>query len=216
MKFILDFFARNKTYRTFDKYLALSICFSLALLVLSLLVNFHAGQYALEEASNPVTDVILSNLPVYDVSVAFIYGPVLFWALVVGLCVSNPHRIPLVLKSVVMVMLIRSLFISLTHIGPFPERMSVEFSYFTSFTTFGSDLFFSGHTAYPFLMALLFWKKKYLRVLFIVFSLFFAVVVLLGHVHYTIDVLGAYFITHSIHLLSRKFFAKDWERFEAV
>lgn len=212
----MKFFTLQKNHRTIDKYLALSIVFSFALLVVSLIINFYAGQYALEEASNPVTDIVLSNIPVFDVSMAFIYGPVLFWALVVGLCISDTHRIPLVLKSVVLLMLVRSVFISLTHIGPFPERMTVEFSYFSSFMTFGSDLFFSGHTAYPFLMSLIFWKNKNLRVLFFSFSLFFAIVVLLGHVHYTIDVVGAYFITHSIYHLSKRLFPKDHERFEAV
>lgn len=212
----MKFFTLIKNHRAIDKYLVLSIVFSFALLVVSLIINFYAGKYALEEASNPVTDIVLSNIPVFDVSMAFIYGPVLFWALVLGLCISNPHRIPLVLKSIVLLMLVRSVFISLTHIGPFPERMTVEFSYLSSFTTFGSDLFFSGHTAYPFLMALIFWANKKLRILFIAFSLFFATVVLLGHVHYTIDVLGAYFITHSIYYLSKRLFAKDCARFEAV
>ena len=37
-----------------------------------------------------------------------------------------------------------------------------------------------------------------LRYLFLAWSVFFGIVVLLGHLHYTIDVLSAFFITYGI------------------
>jgi hypothetical protein len=211
-----QFLKREKDYQAIDRYLAISICVSFILLALCLVVNFFSARYALESASNPVTDMVLSNIPVYDVEIAFVYGPFLFWALVLGLCISNPHRIPYAAKCVVFLALLRSLFVSLTHIGPYPERIDVEPSVLVTSLTLGSDLFFSGHTAFPFLMALIFWKNKRLRYLFLALSIFFASVVLLGHVHYSIDVLGAFFITHSVYMISEKLFKKDWERFEAV
>jgi hypothetical protein len=50
--------------------------------------------------------------------------------------------------------------------------------------SFGGDLFFSGHTGLPFLMALLFWENLRLRVLFIASSVFFGIIVLMGHILY--------------------------------
>ena len=77
----------------------------------------------------------------------------------------------------------------------------------------GNDLFFSGHTGLPFLLALIFWENKKLRFLFLGFSVLFAVVVLLGHLHYSIDVFAAYFITYTIFHICKFLFKKDWQLF---
>jgi len=50
-------------------------------------------------------------------------------------------------------------------------------------------------------MALLFWKNKIMRYIFIFGALSFGVIVLLGHLHYSIDVLAAFFITYTINHL---------------
>jgi membrane-associated phospholipid phosphatase len=76
----------------------------------------------------------------------------------------------------------------------------------------GHDLFFSGHVGLTFLMALLLWDTPKLRYIYLAISAVFAVVVLLGHLHYSIDVLGAYFITYSVYMLSMRIFKKDYER----
>ncbi len=52
------------------------------------------------------------------------------------------------------------------------------------------DLFFSGHTATLFLFFLIA-DKKYLKVVFLVFTFIIALAVLLQHVHYTVDVVVA-------------------------
>src|ERR1700677_4070629 len=77
----------------------ISAIFSLFLLICSTGVNFLAGIYAAERVSNPVTDIILSNIPVYDVDGIFIYGPLVLIAVIVGLCFVEPKRIPFVCKS---------------------------------------------------------------------------------------------------------------------
>lgn len=63
------------------------------------------------------------------------------------------------------------------------------------------DLFFSGHTATTFLLLLYVWRWPVLRVwmlaahVLVVASLFFA------HLHYTVDVLGAYAVTGIIYAI---------------
>ena len=52
------------------------------------------------------------------------------------------------------------------------------------------DLFFSGHTATLFLFFLIA-DKKYLKVIFLIFTSIVALAVLLQHVHYTVDVVAA-------------------------
>ena len=78
---------------------------------------------------------------------------------------------------------------------------------------FSGDLFFSGHTGLPFLMALIFWSSPRIRCFFLALSVFFAVTVLLGHLHYSIDVASAYLITYSIFCIARQTFPNDWQRF---
>ena len=189
-----------------------SIVVAIAIFIVSLIINYYAGTYATEKASSPVTDIILSNTRVYDVDIMFVYGAVVMVSAIAILCLAKPERLPFVLKNISLFVLVRSMFIVMTHLGPFPTQTDVSpFNVISSFS-FGGDLFFSGHTGLPFLMALSFWHNKILRYMFIVISIFFAIVVLLGHLHYTIDVASAFFITYGIHQISKIFFKKDHDR----
>ena len=193
-----------------DKEFVMSFLAGIAILLISLVINFYSSTYATKSASNPVTDIILSNIPVFDVDHFFIYGPWILWIFVGLICTTKPFRIPFILKSIALFVIIRSIFISLTHIGPFPSQILIEPSRLINDFSTGGDLFFSAHTGLPFLMALIFWQKKYLRYLFILTSIFFGAIVLLGHLHYSIDVLAAFFITYSIYHIAEVFFKKDF------
>ena len=102
-----------------------------------------------------------------------------------------------------------SLFISLTHIGPFATQIVITPVTIVNKFSFGADLFFSGHTGLPFLLALVYWDQKLLRFFFLACSVFFAIIVLLGHLHYSIDVLAAFFITYTITRIAELLFKKD-------
>lgn len=183
---------------------------SFLLFFFSVIVNYYAGAYATDRVSNSVTDIILSNTPVFDVDGLFVYGAVALIAFIGVLCVAHPKRIPLTFYSLALFFFIRGGFVSLTHIGPFPEHTPIHFTtdigiYFSKIF-FGDDLFFSGHTGAPFLMALVYWRQKTLRYFFLLASVFFGAVVLLGHIHYSIDVVAAFFITFTIFQLVLYFF----------
>jgi hypothetical protein len=74
----------------------------------------------------------------------------------------------------------------------------------------GNDLFFSGHTGYPFLLALIFWNIPVLRYFFFLCSIAGGVVVLLGHLHYSIDVFSAFFIAYGVFEIAKKIFNKEY------
>lgn len=200
-----------------DKSFLISFLGGLLLLGISLVAQFFTSDYVNSLPSAPVTDLILSNIRVYDVGGIFVYGSVLllFVGLFVGL--KRPNYMPFAMKSLALFTLIRSFFVILTHISAFPTRVTINSSFFNNeffsgiFT--GNDLFFSGHTGLPFLLALIFWDNKKLRFIFLGFSFLFAVVVLLGHIHYSIDVLSAYFITYGIFQICKFLFKKDWQLF---
>ena len=196
---------RNKRY-------IISFISSFIFLSIAMIINFFAGTYATERASNPVTDIILSNIRVYDVDGFFIYGSFLLVIVIALVVLHRPNKIPFTIKSIALFIIIRSIFITLTHLGPFPSQTIIQ-SDILSKMSFGGDLFFSGHTGLPFLLALMFWNEKWLRYIFLAFSIMFAVVVLLAHLHYSIDVLAAFFITYSIFHISTYIFKKNLNMF---
>jgi PAP2 superfamily C-terminal len=196
-----------------NKGLRNEIIFAVVLLAASLTLNFFAGIYATESASNPVTDIILSNTRVYDLDGVFIFGSWFLFLFITLLCIWRPWKAPFTIKTVALFVVIRAIFFSVTHIGPFPTQVELSPNGFMSYFVFGGDLFFSGHTGLPFLLALINWKEKWLRYLFISLSIILAIVVLLTHLHYTIDVLSAWFISYGIYKIAERFFAKDLEYF---
>lgn len=196
--------------RTFRRSSILAI----AMFIGSLAVQGWAVTFATEKASNPVTDLILSNTKALDVDFFFVWGMVLLIAFISYLCLVKPKRIPFVLHSLTLFIVIRSMFVSLTHISPFPEHTVIDFGTAVTKVFFGADLFFSGHTGAPFLMALIFWNNIKLRYIFLAWSLFFAGVVLLGHLHYSIDVASAFFITFAIYHIALKFFPEEKTMFD--
>lgn len=209
-----------QTYKTFfsDKSFLISFFGGLLLLTVSLVVQFFVSGYTDNIPSTPVTDLILSNIRVYDVDGIFVWGSVLLLFIGVFVGLKQLKCMPFAMKSVALFVLIRSFFVILTHISSFPTRIAIDSPFFNHeffngiFT--GNDLFFSGHTGLPFLLALIFWNTKTLRTVFLGFSVLFAIVVLLGHIHYSIDVASAYFITFTIFHICKSLFKKEWELFK--
>ncbi len=184
------------------------------LLSLGLLLNYGTTVYASHAASNAVTDVFLDNLPVVNVDFVFVDGAILFWIFAIAILVYEPRRIPFIIKSIALFIIVRSFFVGLTHIGASPQQIPMDLSNWIEKITFGGgDLFFSGHTGLPFLLALIFWKNRILRIIFLLSSVMFGAITLLGHIHYSIDVFAAFFITYTIFHLAQKLFAKDYKTF---
>lgn len=193
------------------KYYA-SLLESIILFIFSVYVTHYASMYAENRASNHVNDVILSNTRVYDFEFFFIYIAIMLGLFVIALCLRFRKTAPFLIKSVSLFIVIRSLFVSMTHIGPFPLKLELE-SKLLNFITSGNDLFFSGHTGLPFLIALIFWDHLYIRILFLTASVVLGATALLAHLHYSIDVFAAFFITYSIYHIAVKLFSKDFEFF---
>ena len=185
-----------------------SVLLSAVLFVASWFVNTYAILFATERASNPVTDLMLSNIPVFDVDGLFVYGTFVFAAFTVCVVCAHPKRLPFALYTVALFWMIRSGFTTLTHVAPFAHTTS-EFGPSINRIFFGADQFFSAHTGMPFLGVLAFWKKQWVRYTFLAGSAFFGVIVLLGHLHYSIDVAAACFITYGIFHIAEWMFPRS-------
>jgi membrane-associated phospholipid phosphatase len=202
------FIAKHKSFWTEWNFL-FEVIVGLLMLAVSIVATYYANYYTLIRASNSVTDILLDNLPVYNVSFIFNEGAFIFISILLAILLYEPKRVPFTLKTIALFLLIRSVFMTLTHIAPpldMPHRDTSEIIYKVSS---GDDLFFSAHTGMPFLLAIIFWQNKYLRYFFIVCSLIGGACVLLGHLHYSIDVLSAFFISFGIFHISKWLFPKD-------
>ena len=208
---------RYKTF-TVSSEARISLLTSTTIFFVSLVFNFYAGVYATNHASNYVEDIVLSNIPVFDVGGIFIWGTFIAIVFATLLTLSNPRRIPFILHSLALFFFIRGCFVSLTHLAPYPTQAPLDLDLGTIMSkqlAQGADFFFSGHTGAPFLFALMFWHIPTLRYAFLALSVSFGAIVLLGHLHYSIDVLSAFFITYSIFHLSKWLFLRDFELFHS-
>ncbi|MBR1198249.1 hypothetical protein JQ634_18605 [Bradyrhizobium sp. AUGA SZCCT0240] len=192
-----------------------SLCEGAAFLSASSIAIFAAVTYATVHASNHVTDFVLSRVGPYNVRFLFIYGTFTAFVITAGLLAWRPNRLPFALKATALFLVVRAVFVALTHMAPSPIDPQQPAPFFNSIF-YGSDLFFSGHTGMPFLAALAFWHILQWRVFFLALTAFFGAVVLLGHYHYSIDVLAALFITHGVFQTSRWLFSRDYALFRST
>lgn len=185
-------------------------------LLLALLVQSYANNYVDFVASTPVGDILLDNLPTINVGFFVVQGVLIFTLIVAFLLLVFPKYITFALKSLALFIIVRSFFVSLTHLGVNPNQLilnpdSIGFAIYNFFYSVKTDFFFSGHTGIPFLFALIFWKEKFWRYFFFTVSFIFGASMLLAHMHYSIDVFAAPFITYGIFTLAKHLFKDDFK-----
>ncbi|VVB79383.1 Uncharacterised protein [uncultured archaeon] len=185
------------------------IILSMLFLISAILINYASGFYVDHNTKTvSANDLLLDFLPSIDISPIFIYGAViivaLFFLYPLLFRLEEFHK---AVSQFSLLILVRSFFIILTHLSLPLDAIAVHAPNFLSFLNVQNDLFFSGHTSIPFLGFLLF-KNKKIKYFFLVSSIVMAVTVLLMHVHYTIDVLSAYFITYGVFKFGEKFYEK--------
>ncbi len=174
--------------------------------------NLYELSYSARPTSTYVGDLLLDNLPVVNLNVIIIEGA--FLAIVLGTLYVflRPRYVLFTLKALALFVAIRALFVSLTHVGIYPGNIDPGLGLFDGIYTylnFQTGFFFSGHTGLPFLLALIFWEDVPARVAFLALSAVFAVAVLLAHIHYSIDVFAAPFMTYGIFTIAKALFPRD-------
>ncbi len=152
-------------------------------------------------------DPVLARLPVVNLVPILSYGWLLTHMFALYLAATYyPRRMPYFLGTIGLLVLVRTVFIAVNPLGA-PEGMlnlnaSYLFQPLRGVLAFDNEFFFSGHTALPYLYALML-RENWLRLPFLGISVLMAVSVLLTRNHYTMDVLGAYFITYTVYRMSR-------------
>jgi hypothetical protein len=162
-----------------------------------------------------LTDLIHSYIPVLDLRFLYIYGMIaIFGLLSFYFIFFRPDLLPFYLKVFGLVYITRSVFITLTHLGP-PEGFMIPLfaseykMWLVKDLLHTNDLFFSGHVAYPFMGALLLRKlNRGLFYLFLFFSVLMVITVLSMRIHYSIDAASAFFIVFGVYSFAVYVFGK--------
>ena len=182
-----SYFIKNPVYK---RKLIIGIV-SVCLVLLSLPFFFQAVE---KRQGHVLNDVVLTSLPAHDVSIP-IFG--LLWSMALLMAIrslQSPFTFLLFIYSFVLVEATRIITISAIALNapegliPLIDPISNSF-YGKTFIT--KDLFYSGHTAMQFLFFLCLTKRTD-KLIALCCTLTIAILVLIQHVHYTIDVLAAF------------------------
>lgn len=179
------------------------ILFSLFILIVSQGIQYVTSAYKHNSLGNFVPDLAYDYIPKYDFSWLY-YGE--FWILIlitIWIMFWHSHqKLSQILLAFGLFFLIRALCIVPTGLLTHPDQIIPTGEGFGLVHYLENDLFFSGHTGSPFLLALLFWNLPIWRYVSLIISGIMAYAVLSMRIHYSIDVIGAFFITYGIYHLS--------------
>jgi membrane-associated phospholipid phosphatase len=204
-----DFFTRERVQ---------SLLVGLILLSLAIVFQFFASVYANRVPSTAVPDLLLNALPIVNLNLIIVEGALTAIAGTIALLFAKPKYLIFSLKATAIFIATRAVFVSLTHLGIYPGQVNPGKGFFDGiYTGLGLEagFFFSGHTGLTFLMSLIFWKERFWRYFYMVLSAVFGISVLLAHVHYSIDVLAAPYLTYTIFKMSQYFFEHDYKLISA-
>jgi len=154
-----------------------------------------------------LNDWLLHHIPAQDLSVPIF---IIIWSaslLVIIRSVQQPIFFLTVLTSLVLLLLTRMATIYFVVINP-PEGLIKLIDPLTSLTYGGrgifitKDLFFSGHTSNLFMFYLCLSKKRD-KLFLLLASITVGILVLVQHVHYSMDVIAAFIITWFLVKISK-------------
>lgn len=189
------------------KYRTLTITGSI--IVLGILVSFPFFFSFIEQRQGILlNDRLLLLIPPIDVSIATF---MVIWSMTVLLCircVQDPSIFIVFLWCFIILCFSRMITIILVPLNPPPGLIPLKdplSSIFYGGTNkfIQKDLFYSGHTSIQFLMFLTL-KKRTDKMLALLCAITIGTLVLMQHIHYTIDVLAAFLFSYFIYLLGKR------------
>ncbi len=190
--------------------LKFSIQFGITVVVaLSFTILFHYFFPYVESRNGTfIHDLILEWIPPHDVSYfVFLF---LYAGIIIGLYThrNHPKVILVALQTYVLVTLTRVLTIQFFPLEPPNGYLPLKEPFVQLFTPGGEiiskDLFFSGHMS-TILSVYFATRMQYIRAFLLFCCMMVGAMVLIQHVHYTIDVIVAIPATYAIYHLCKKF-----------
>ncbi len=187
---------RNKTF----------IALILVAIILTLLPTFFA--FIEKREGMVLQDFVLDAIPAIDVSVPTF---VIIWSIVLLVfyrIYQNPHLFLVVAYGFILMCILRILTISMLPLNP-PAGLIVlkdpiaNIAYGGNGIFITKDLFYSGHTGNMFLFFLCL-ERKWDKIFALTASFLVGILVMIQHIHYSIDVIAAFIFTYFIYLGAKK------------
>ncbi len=190
----------NKAFRT----TIILECIALLLLLLCT-ITFYRWLEVQKEGVIP-DDVLLKYIPAMDVSLPIAVLEASVFMLCIVRAATNPNLAITILFALALQFTFRLVTIDLTRFLPPPGLIELKdpfgsMAFHSRYIT--RDLFYSGHTSSQFIFYLCA-RKKYDRYYMLFTTVTIGIMVLLQHVHYTIDVISAPFFAFACYILSKK------------
>lgn len=189
------------------KFRRITIAGSVILLGILIFFPFFFAMIELREGTL-LNDRLLLLIPPNDVSIATF---TVIWSMTLLLwvrCVQDPWIFVLFLFCFVILCISRMLTILIIPLNPpvglIPLKDPLSSIFYGGTDKFiQKDLFYSGHTSIQFLMFLTL-KRKTDKILAFFSTLAIGTLVLVQHVHYTVDVIAAFVFTYIIYRIGKK------------
>ncbi len=189
-----------------SKYFYIGLVSSIFGACLNFASQTYLHHYMSEGKTLPMlSDLILDNVPVIDLSLVYdIFSLVVFAVVVIYLVHKKDlNRLPYILLLCGIFYIIRGIFIVLTPFGNPPEFQGSD-PLFNGFSIYELGVYPSGHVGESFLLLLLVNNKVYKYIL----SFCLAVIIItliIAHSHYSIDILSGFFFAYAIKAFGDKY-----------
>lgn len=185
--------------------------------ILALLGAFPIFFQIIEQHSGPVlNDWVLNQLPPQDVSL-IIFGVI--WAAALLLLIRvrrSPTIFMMFAYSYIIISLSRMISINLVPLNPpvglIPMIDPITNAFYGK-VYITKDLFYSGHTSTIFLIFLCL-RRRWDRLFTLIGSFIVGGLLLVQHVHYTIDVIGAFIFTYPFYWIGKWLALSGWNNVE--
>jgi hypothetical protein len=182
------------------------IALILVAIILILLPTFFA--FIEKREGMVLQDFVLERLPASDVSIPTF---IIIWSVVLLVfyrIYQNPSIFLVVAYGFILMCLARVLTISLLPLNPPPGLITLKdpianIAYGGKGIFITKDLFYSGHTGNMFLFFLCL-QAKWDKIIALAASFMVGILVLIQHIHYSIDVISAFIFTYFLYLGAKK------------
>ena len=182
------------------------IALILVAIILILLPTFFA--FIEKREGMVLQDFVLDAIPAKDVSIPTF---VVIWSVVLLVfyrIYQSPRLFLVVAYGFILMCLARVLTISLLPLNPPPGLITLKdpianIAYGGKGIFITKDLFYSGHTGNMFLFFLCL-KAKWDKIIALAASFMVGILVLIQHIHYSIDVISAFIFTYFLYLGAKK------------
>jgi hypothetical protein len=182
------------------------IALILVAIILILLPTFFA--FIEKREGMVLQDFVLERLPASDVSIPTF---IIIWSVVLLVfyrIYQSPRLFLVVAYGFILMCLARVLTISLLPLNPPPGLITLKdpianIAYGGKGIFITKDLFYSGHTGNMFLFFLCL-QAKWDKIIALAASFMVGILVLIQHIHYSIDVISAFIFTYFLYLGAKK------------